>query len=113
MTTKLISREPTEEMLRAALDSDSGFKLSTPLEELYVNIFKAMYDAAPSINPWVSVKERLPENHGMYFCLRDTEDMVVTLWYVPIDSRCSPHFTQKNITHWWDESIMPIPRPEE
>ena len=45
MTTKLISREPTEEMLRAALDSDSGFKLSTPLEELYVNIFKAMFDA--------------------------------------------------------------------
>ena len=70
MTTdiKVIGREPTEAMLRAALDSDSGFKLSTPLEELYVNIFKAMYDAAPAINKRENnaLREELASNRQAY-----------------------------------------------
>ena len=110
MTTKLISREPTEEMLRAALDSDSGFKLSTPLEELYVNIFKAMFDAAPAINPWVSVKARLPQKDGDYL-MRRVEDGKESLTEFP-HMKGYPYWNSV-ITHWWDESIMPIPRPEE
>ena len=43
---KLISREPTEEQLEAALNSDVG-ALDSTLRELYALIYQAMVDAAP------------------------------------------------------------------
>ena len=121
MTTKLISREPTDVMLRAALDSDSGFKLSTPLEELYVNIFKAMFDAA--VNPWQPI-ETAPKDGSVFLaCVGNW--MTVAHWHRSQQCLATNGPTYERYpadempTHWMplpapsNESIMPIPRPEE
>lgn len=58
-TIKTISREPTDEMLSAGTIHDSKDDVAD-LGADVDGIFQAMFDAAPAVSPWVSVKERLP-----------------------------------------------------
>ena len=107
MTTKLISREPTEEMLEA----NRKAYLTGDL------IWQAMFDAAPSLNPWVSVKERLPEESGDYLCRANIRNHIGWGFFRkrdPVSHKARfISGTGREITHWWDTDIMPIPRPEE
>ena len=111
MTTKLISREPTEEMRIASFRAFYGGDKQTR-EELALGIFEAMFDAAPSLNPWVSsVAVKRPKQTGLYWVLVESGD----------NGECprrgffsaEKNNFENHMTHWWDESIMPIPRPEE
>ena len=107
MTTKLISREPTEEMLEAGEDMASGRSGKVPVYP--EDIFGAMFDAAPAINPWVSVKERLPENPDIkYLCVPSDKALIGTYSLSWLKT-----WADDPTLFWWDESIMPIPRPEE
>ena len=110
-TIKTISREPTEEMLEAGEDMASGRSGKVPVYP--EDIFGAMFDAAPSLNPWVSVKERLPKITGSYLVKFDWQSKTD----LPIPTFFNNHTGKFNhpdeIIWWWDESIMPIPRPEE
>ena len=105
MTTKLISREPTIGMREVALRCyvDGGH---------WEEVFKAMFDAAPSTNPWVSsVAVKRPKQTGLYWVLVESGD----------NGECprrgffsaEKNNFENHMTHWWDESIMPIPRPKE
>ena len=72
------------------------------------------FDAAPAVNPWVSVKERFPDWNKCgidysYLCLADCKLLIDTV------DDCNGYDRRAfstGVTHWWDESIMPIPRPE-
>ena len=106
MTTKLISREPTEDMIEALRSHVYSVQFD------FASILRAVYDAAPSINPWVSsVAVKRPKQTGLYWVLVESGD----------NGECprrgffsaEKNNFENHMTHWWDESIMPIPRPEE
>ena len=123
--TKVIRREPTEEMLRIGYEA-AAFPRDA---EICVAMFKAMFDAAPSLNPWVSVKERLPEP-DVYVLIYNGKWIGVGR-HRPLDdgymeeserwqsetSEFIEHLGPK-VTHWMplpeppDEASMPIPRPK-
>ena len=109
MTTKLISREPTigmrEVVLRCYVDDG------------HWEVFKAMFDAVPpSLNPWVSVKERLPtkeeaaeDGAGLLFTGKN-----IGFFYGSYDEQ-QKVFEWDMYAYGLDEvsHFMPIPRPEE
>lgn len=72
-----------------------------------VIIYKAMLAAAPEVNPWVSVKERLPKKKNTNHVVLDEGRVDTARFYTE-----SIGFDNQYITHWWDELIMPIPRPK-
>lgn len=72
-------------------------------------IYKAMLATAPEINPWVSVEERLPKIDGFYRCAHAPDVYGDSSW----NERGFSGVFPADVTHWWDESIMPIPRPKE
>ena len=98
MTTRLISRAPTEEMLMTA---NRCYMDGGDIEDTFL----AMFDAAPTVNPWVGVKERLPKKPDYYWVFADGSKDGAFL-------QADGTFT-KTVTHWWDTNIMSIPRPEE
>ena len=106
MTTKLISREPTEEMIEALRSRVYSVQFD------FASILRSVYDAAPSLNPWVSsVAVKRPKQTGLYWVLVESGD----------NGECprrgffsaEKNNFENHMTHWWDESIMPIPKPEE
>lgn len=113
MTTKLISREPTEEMLRIGYEA-AAFPRDA---EICVAMFKAMFDAAPAINPWVGVKERLPKDDGLYVCLTIGRKLISQGLFKKRDTVSHKAMfisdSGQSVKYWWDEFILPIPRPEE
>lgn len=74
-----------------------------------VIIYKAMLAAAPAVNPWVSVDERLPKVDGFYRCAHEPDSYGDCSW----KERGFTGMFTVDVTHWWDESILPIPRPKE
>ena len=108
MTTKPISREPTKEMVSAGISELGGALLV--FREDVADAFTAMFDTAPSLNPWVSVKERLPTK-GAYYQVWNSacsHSGVATEDYFDQNG-----FTEeRDIEYWWDTNIMSIPRPE-
>lgn len=116
MTTKLISREPTDAMVEALRFANDDTHCSD------YEALRRVFDAAPSLNPWVSVN-KLPQSelgemllltgggwrHPFYgqVCDRDTGLCV-------LDSPTPQHEVPDCCaTLYWNESIMSIPRPEE
>lgn len=105
---KLVPVEPTEEMKAAALKKHGYYW------PLIFDAWNLMLAAAPEVNPWVSVKERVPKEDGYYLVMND--GCVVAHKHVPIVMRWNlgkwySHDLSAfydGVTHW-----MPIPRPEK
>ena len=119
-TTKLISKEPTEEMLEAGDDMASGRSGKVPVYP--EDIFKAMFDAATAVNPWQPI-ETAPKDGSVFLaCVGNW--MTVAHWHrsqqcLATNGPTYERYPADEIpTHWMplpappNESIMPIPRPE-
>ena len=104
MTTKIIDREPTREMIGSV--QDTLIHLGVTLSDFEARtVIRAMFESAPEINHWVSVSERLPTKDGQFLCAEDDGDLAA--WYYEVNTKFDP-----SVKFWWDESIMKIPRPE-
>ena len=101
MTAKLIDREPTNEMCRV------GYNETTTIAR-----WKAMFDAAPEVNPWVSVKERLPKKTGTYLIMNKYNGLIESARFLLRDPVSHKPRISSEASHWWGESILPIPRPK-
>lgn len=103
---KLVPVEPTREMHEAG--TDSAYRDDVVIRDIY----NAMLAAAPEVNPWVSVDRFKPVVGLMYVVTNGTDIFgaeACTGYYLNYY-----HGTEyKTITHVWDESILPIPRPKE
>lgn len=110
--------EPTAEMLEAAdlFLTNASFINVSPAQ--CRAILKAGIAAAPEVNPWVGVKERMPakkEEKQMYVVLANATDITQARRgaRTPKAGDMPDEFeTETWITHWWDEAILPIPRPK-
>ena len=69
-------------------------------------------DAAPVINPWVSVKIDAPKKNDWYLC-RHVHPTTGVVGYGDFEFSDSHFVLGGRVSHWWDESIMPIPKPED
>lgn len=61
-----------EDKLKAGEDNDFFFGFYTAVE-----IFRDLINEAPTVNEWISVRERLPEEDGEYLAGRYGSDEVV------------------------------------
>lgn len=72
-------------------------------------------DASPSVNPWVSVEKICERLQGgkIYLCYTIVDKSVPAigefLFFGPINGFDAASYIV--VTHVWDESIIPIPRP--
>ena len=111
MTAKIISREPTNEMVEALRFANDNTHCSD------YEALRRVFDAAPSVNPWVSVKVRLPKDGGLYVCLTIGRKLISQGLFKKRDTVSHKAMfisdSGQSVKYWWDESIMPIPRPGE
>lgn len=94
----------------------------TPAETVRMGVAKALISwlkETPTVNPWISVKERLPEEHADEHSYEFEQFLCSTVWddvrMVGFGTRIGddkPHFWSGNsiwddwVTHW-----MPKPKP--
>lgn len=106
---KLVPVEHLYAALNYILHAGSSFTLRGephPQQQIVDWMQKATFS---EVSPWVSVDERLPKTDGFYMCAHKPDRYGNSLWVERGFSRCF----DPDVTHWWDESILPIPRPKK
>lgn len=75
-------------------------------EDLIFDVAEAIYNAGYRKQEWISVEERLPDDHQIVVCMMKKGDFRVLEWDYPrwawVDE--TVYWNERDVTHW-----MPLP----
>ena len=106
---RLIDADALKNMRFSCGMHDDDYVVYAPIREVMKNI-----DKAPTVNGWISVKDRLPDKNGQYLCWFGknivAKGMAIVTYLEMWQAFGSLESLENypNVTHW-----MPLPEPPE